>query len=609
MAYSTGHLHTRLPNACLGALLAIILPVAAQPPDGEAVYTQACASCHNGGDARAPSREVLSQRSPEAILSALTAGLMRPQGARIDGAQRRAVAEFLSGRALGGDVTGALVGRCTAQPAFPGASSQPAWTSWGGAFTNTRFQPPDQAGLAAEQVPHLVLKWAFGFPDATSAWSQPTVFGGRLFVGSHNGTVYSLDAKTGCIYWTYSAKSSVRSAVTIALRSGARGYAAYFGDTAANAYAVDAATGKEIWFQKVDEHPMARATGSPTAYGDLLYFGLSSFEETQGTNPKYECCTFRGSLTALDTKTGAVVWKTYLVPEPKPITKNSTGTTLWGPSGAGIWSAPAIDVRRGVVYAATGNTYTPPQLSTSDAVIAFDLKTGKIRWTKQVTPNDVFGGWCRPSLKNPICPEENGPDFDFGNAPILAKLPSGKDVIVIGQKSGVGWALDPDKEGAVIWQYRAGRGSALGGMEWGSAVDDQNAYFPVSDISLPNPGGLHAVQLATGERVWYAPPPPPICGSGRGCNGAQTAAVTVIQGVVFSGSNDGALRAYSTKDGSILWAYDTNREFETVNGLPARGASMHSAGATIAGGMLYVNSGYGDHGGRPGNVLLVFGLP
>jgi polyvinyl alcohol dehydrogenase (cytochrome) len=474
--------------------------------------------------------------------------------------------------------------------------------------TNTRFQPPDQAGLTAEQVPHLTLKWAFGFPDATSAWSQPTVLGGRLFVGSHNGTVYSLDAKTGCIYWTYSAKSSVRSALSIGPRAGSSGYAVYFGDTFSNVYALDAATGKEIWSRKIEEHPMARATGSATLYKDRLYVGLSSFEETQGANPAYECCTFRGSLTALDTRTGAVAWKTYLVPEPKPEGKNKIGTTLWGPSGAGIWSAPTIDEKRGVIYTATGNTYTPPQLPTSDAVIAFDLKTGKIKWTKQVTPKDVFGGFCRPNPDIPLCPEEDGPDFDFGNSPILTRTPAGKDVIVIGQKSGVGWELDPDKEGEVIWQYRAGQGSALGGMEWGSAVDDQNAYFPNSDIMLPNPGGLHAVKLTTGERVWFAPPPAPKCPAPRGCNAAQTVAVTVIKGVVFSGSNDGVLRAYSTNDGSIIWDYDSNREYTTVNAVPAKGASMHSAGATVVGGMLYVNSGYGDHNGRPGNVLLAFGI-
>jgi len=296
------------------------------------------------------------------------------------------------------------------------------------------------------------------------------------------------------------------------------------------------------------------------------------------------------------------------VPEPKPIRKSSAGKTPWGPSGAGIWSVPTIDRARGLIYAGTGNTYTAPQLDTSDSIVAFDLKTGRIKWTRQLTPKDVFISGCRPNSTNPICPEEVGPDFDFGQPPILTKLPSGHDVLIAGQKSGIGWALDPEHEGATIWQYRAGKGSALGGMEWGSAVDSVNAYFPNSDIGLPQPGGLHAVNLSTGERVWYAPPPAPVCPSGRGCNAAQTAAITVIPGVVFSGANDGALRAYSTKDGSIVWEYDTNREFETVNGVPARGASMHSGGPTIAGGMVYVNSGYGDHGGRPGNVLLAFGI-
>jgi polyvinyl alcohol dehydrogenase (cytochrome) len=168
--------------------------------------------------------------------------------------------------------------------------------------------------------------------------------------------------------------------------------------------------------------------------------------------------------------------------------------------------------------------------------------------------------------------------------------------------------MDPDKRGAVVWQYRAGRGSALGGMEWGSAVDGDRAYFAVSDtIGSSAPGGLHAVNLRTGERVWFSPPSPPACGSGRGCNAALSAAITVVPGAIFAGSNDGALRAYSAKDGSVIWEFDTNREFDTVNGVPARGASINEAGPTVAGGMVFVNSGYGTLGGRPGNVLLAFG--
>jgi polyvinyl alcohol dehydrogenase (cytochrome) len=182
-------------------------------------------------------------------------------------------------------------------------------------------------------------------------------------------------------------------------------------------------------------------------------------------------------------------------------------------------------------------------------------------------------------------------------------------LIIVGQKSGQGWALDPEKKGAVIWEYRAGRGTALGGIEWGPAVDAQNAYFAVSDFNLPNPGGLHAVNLATGQRAWLTPAPAPICtAQGPGCSGVQSAAITVIPGIVFSGAMDGGLRAYSTTDGSIVWTFDANKEFPTVNGVKGNGASFGGAGPSVAGGMLFVGSGYGSLAGRAGNVLLAFGV-
>jgi polyvinyl alcohol dehydrogenase (cytochrome) len=582
----------------------------AQAPDGATLFKDHCGTCHNGEtNTRAPGPEVLRQRSPEAILTALNT-IMRVPASRLNGAERRAVAEFITGKKLGGDVTGSTVGRCPGQSPFRNPSSSPLWNGWGPGVTNTRFQPASQAGLTAEQVPHLALKWAFGFPDAVSAWAQPSIAGGRVFVGSENGTVYSLDAKTGCIYWAFAAGGGVRTAITIGPKEGSKGFAAYFADVSGNAYALDASTGEKIWVRKVDDHPIARISGAPTLYKGRLFVTVASFEEVDGANPDYACCTFRGSLSALDAKTGAVLWKTYTIPdEPKPRGKSTNGVVLWGPSGAGIWSSPTIDAKRGLAYAATGNSYSDPPEPTSDAVIAFDMKTGKIRWVSQATPHDVFMGGCRTGGNNPNCPEgENGPDFDFGNSPILTKLPNGRDVIIIGQKSGVGFAMDPEKQGAVLWQYRAGVGSALGGIEWGSAVDAEHAYFPVSDIFLPKPGGLHAVNIATGERVWFTPPPPLKCERGRGCNAAQSAAITVIPGVVFSGSVDGGLRAYSAKDGAIIWEYDTNREFQTLNGVPANGASIMGPGPTVAGGMLYVNSGFGTHGGRAGNVLLAFGV-
>jgi polyvinyl alcohol dehydrogenase (cytochrome) len=599
--------------AAAGLAVAITLPrssqrfalVFAQAPDGEAIFARDCASCHDGAEgSRAPKPELLRQRSPEAILSALTAGGMRPQGARLTGAERRAVAEFLAGRAPGGDITGASIGRCTSSSAIGDPDSTPAWTGWSPSPTNTRFQSAAQAGLTAEQVPRLSLKWAFGFPDATSAWSQPTVAGGRLFVGSQNGTVYSLDAKTGCIYWTFTAKSGVRTALAFGRRAESNGYAVYFGDTGANVYALDAATGQLIWSRGMDSHPHARITGSPTLYEGRLFVPVASIEETVAAQQGYQCCTFRGSLNALDARTGEVLWRTFTVPDAEPVGKNAAGVTLWGPAGVGIWAAPTIDVKRHLIYAATGNTYSAPAQPTADAIVCVDPQTGSIKWIKQMTAQDVFG--CRAGGAN--CGEKPGPDADIGTPAMLVTRADGHDVIVVGQKSGMAFAIDPDSQGDIIWQYRAGEGSIWGGIQWGAAVDAERAYFPVSDIRTPKPGGLHAVGLVSGERAWYVPPLPLKCEGGTGCSAALISAPTLIPGVLFSGSNDGALRAHSTKDGRVIWEFDTNRKFETLNGVRAGGGAIQGPGPTIAGGMLYLNSGYGDHFGRSGNVLLAFSV-
>jgi len=586
------------------ALLVLAASAAAQPPDGAAIFARDCATCHDGAaGSRAPAPEILKQRSPEAILSALTAGGMRPQGGRLSGAERRAVAEYLTGRAPGGDITGASIGRCTSMSPFSDPDASPSWTGWAPSPSNTRFQPAAQAGLSAEEVPRLSLKWAFGFPDATSAWSQPTVAGGRVFVGSQNGSVYALDAKSGCIYWTYTAKSGVRTAVVFGRANQDRAeYAVYFGDTGANVYALDAATGHELWSRRVDNHLLAWITGSPTFYQGKLFVPVSSIEETAAAQQGYQCCTFRGSLNALDARDGAVLWRTFMVPEAQPAGKNAAGVPVWGPAGVGIWSAPTIDAKRHLVYAATGNTYSAPAQPTADAIVALDPASGAIKWIKQFTAQDVFG--CRAG--SPNCGEKAGPDFDIGTPAMLVTLPDGRDVIIVGQKSGMTFAIDPDKEGAILWQYRAGEGSIWGGVQWGAAVDADRAYFPVSDIRTPKPGGLHAVALTTGERAWYVPPLPVKCAAGTGCSAALISAPTLIPGVLFSGSNDGALRAHSTRDGSILWEFDTNRKFETLNGVKAGGGAIQGPGPTIVGGMLYLNSGYGDHLGRPGNVLLAF---
>jgi polyvinyl alcohol dehydrogenase (cytochrome) len=598
------------------------------------VFAASCSGCHSGDDPRAPSPEVLRLRSPQAILDALTAGSMKYQGLALSGEERRAIAEYLTGRTLRAPLAGNTIGNCSPStrlgtgrrppPGQPRAG--PLWNGWGPTVENTHFQPAEQAGLTAEQVPRLHLRWAFGFPDATSAWAQPAIVGGRVYVGSQNGTVYALDAVSGCVVWTFTAQGGVRASISIGpgLRSresragvgaaGARaapgetaGYVAYFSDQKGFAYAVDAATGRPLWTRKVDEHPLVRLTGSPTLYDNRLYVPTSSYEEG-GKPPGYACCTFRGSIVALDAKTGEVIWKTYTIAEePRLLRQYADGTELRGPAGGAIWSAPTIDARRGALYVGVGNTYSGAAQPTTDAVLALDLKSGRIRWTRQMAPStpDVFG--CTPGDVN--CGERAGPDFDFGASPVLATLAGGRQLIVAGQKSGVVYALDPDRKGEQVWRYRAGGGSGLGGIQWGIAADAERVYVPVAEIYNPMPGGLHAVELATGARAWYAAPETPVCGKpSRACSGAQFSAITAIPGVVFSPSNDGAVRAYSTRDGQVIWTSDTNREFSTINGLRARGGSMNGPAPVVAGGMVYVSSGYGVFGLRPGNVLLAFGL-
>ena len=511
--------------------------------------------------------------------------------------------------------------------AFANPLNEPHWNGWGVDPSQHRFQPADMARLSASDLPRLKLKWAFGFSGARRAVTQPTVFGGRVFVGSENGKVYSLDAKTGCTYWAFDAVRGVRSAIVIGRRGD--GWAAYFGDRAANVYAVDALTGKALWTTKADEHPAAMITGSPTLAGGTLFIGVSSFEEVTGANPSYSCCTFRGSLVALDASSGKIAWKTFTIAEEaKPSGANRNGVQQLGPSGAAIWSAPTFDAATKRVYATTGDNYSDPPSGTSDAIVAFDAASGDLAWARQITPGDAFTVAC-PSGIN--CPKSHGPDFDFGSSAVLASLPGGKRVLLAGQKSGVVTAVDPDHGGAIVWQTRVGAGSALGGVQWGVAADESKVYVALSDPELRrvpagtpgaqtlalNPsvallldsktgGGLSALRLDTGEQVWRTPHPG--CGDVPGCSPAQSAAVTAIPGLVFSGGLDGHLRAYFADNGKIVWDVDTKGDYQTVNGVAAKGGSIDGGGAVIVDGVVYVGSGSGFVGSIPGNVLLAYSV-
>lgn len=577
--------------------------------DGEALFGDRCAACHTGGDLEpgTPAREDLAGFSPNFILDALNEGVMTPQAQGMSPAERVAVAEFLTDQQVIDQAIEITAGLCADSTPMADPATMPFWNGWGPDVGNARFQPV--AGLTGADVGSLTLKWAFGLPGETQARAQPAVAGGRLFTGSQGGSgaVYALDAETGCTYWTFQPQAGVRSAFSIGPLPGADGYAVYFVDRQANVYAVNADTGRQIWSTKVEESAAVRGTGALTLYENLLFVPMTGVtEENSASNPDYECCRFRGSITALETATGAVVWKTYTIPEPERRGTSTTGVPLWGPAGVGIWSAPTVDAQRGMIYAATGNAYADPPQPTADAVIALDIGTGEIRWVNQLTPGDTWIGGCGPdAADNPNCPGEVGPDFDFSASPVLARTASGRDLLVVPQKSGMAYALDPENDGETVWEYRAGPGSAVGGV-WGAAVGEGLAYIAVGGYFRNDTGGIHAVDLNTGERVWFTPPQPTLCDGGRGCSAVQSAAVTAIPGGVFSGSGDGGMRFYSAEDGSILWTFDANREFETNNGVPANGGSFDGPGPVVAGRMVYMLSGNGGFVGSPGNVLLAF---
>jgi polyvinyl alcohol dehydrogenase (cytochrome) len=592
-------------------MLLAALPAAPQAKSqtGADLFEKNCAGCHKAGSAtHAPAPEALRLMSRTKIFDALTTGKMILVAGSLPVMQRMAIAAYLGAKEPE-EVSGGLCG----SPAAP-LKDLHGWHGWSADPENARMQSAAAAGLERAQVSKLKLKWAFGFPGATSALGQPSTAGGRLFVGSAGGVVYALDARTGCTYWTFKAGQTVRTAINVAPYG--QGHAAvYFGDAQSTTYAVDADTGALLWKTRVDEHPFSHITGTPTLYEGRLYVPVSTGAEefVAAGDP---CCTARGSVVALDARNGERLWKTYTIPEPKPTRVNSAGTQLFGPSGVSIWSAPTVDVKRKVLYVGTGNEHSGPETTASDAVLAIEMDTGKVLWSKQLTPEDHWNVACvLPGQVN--CPEKAGDDSDIGASPILVSAGGGKRLLLVGQKSGVMWALDPDAEGKVVWQQRIGKGGVLGGILFGPAADADTVYVPLSDYTMRGPldggdpklgGGLFALRIPTGEKAWTAPAPEPKCIGTLGCTPAQMAPATLIPGAVFSGSMDGHLRAYNASDGAVIWDFDTLRDFPTVNGVKARGGSMSASGPVVAGGMLFVQSGYGALGGMPGNVLLAFGV-
>ena len=587
------------------------------PQPGRDVFERTCALCHESAtpDDSIPDVKSLMTLAPEAIYNALLNGPMQVRAATLTDLEKRQVSEYLGGRPLDLTASGSaesMSNRCKANPALGDPSAGPHWNGWGVVSENTRFQTADSARLTPQQVPHLKLKWAFGFPNGISAYGQPTIVAGRVFVGSDNAYVYSLDASSGCVYWSYQAKAGVRTAMTVAPVKGSGGakYALYFGDMRGNAYALDASTGTLLWTQKVGEHFLSRITGAPSFYDGHLYVPVSAFEERFGLDLSYQCCTFQGSVVALDATTGEQLWKTHVIAQaPKPTRKNSHGVQLWGPAGASVWNSPTIDAKRQALYVGTGNAFTEPAAKTSDSIVALDLKTGKVLWTYQAVENDASMNDCPKDGSGEDCPKHQGPDHDYGSSPILLNTPKGR-IVLATSKSGTVSALDPDRNGSLLWKINlADKTPGPSGLiAFGGAADADNAYLALED------GTFAAVNFTTGKQVWrtrvqslddLAPDNP--SRTKAGLRFGQAAAVTGIPGVVFAGGYDGILRALSTSDGKVLWQVNTVKSFQTINGIRAKGGSMGGPGPTVVNGMLYVGSGYNQLGsGIAGNVLLAF---
>jgi polyvinyl alcohol dehydrogenase (cytochrome) len=606
-------LNTRL----VALVLFSVLSVNTIAQDGEAQYNARCATCHENPDpetnTHAPARSDMARFTPNSIYAAMTNGLMSIQATGISDPDMRAIASFLTGAEVEDLALEVTANMCESNPPMSNPALSDAWNGWGPDVRNARYV---DAGITADTIPDLRLKWAYGLPGEGQARGQASVMAGRLFVGNGAGALYSIDAESGCTYWTFLPRSGIRSAVSIAPYryedsdgdsdgDSSDGYAAFFVDAQANAYAVNAQSGEVLWVRKIDDHPAIRGTGAVTVHKGRVYVPMSAVgEESTSANPDYPCCTFRGSVSSLDAQTGDLIWKYFTVPEPMPRGVSSTGVQLLGPAGVGIWSAPTIDDDRGLLYVSTGNAYADPDPGTSDAVIAIDMATGESVWVNQLMPLDVWIMGCNDE-PNANCPEDVGPDFDFSASPLLTTTPSGRELLVVPQKSGMAFALDPNKQGELVWQYRAGPGSPVGGV-WGAAAGDGKAYVAVGGYIFTEGGGIHGIDLETGQRDWFTPPQDLLCGQGPGCSATQSAAVTAVPGAVFSGSADGGMRAYDAETGDVLWVFNANRSFDTVNGIEANGASFDGPGPVIVGNMMYVLSGNAGFVGRAGNVLLAF---
>jgi polyvinyl alcohol dehydrogenase (cytochrome) len=584
---------------------------------GEMLYKNNCEGCHGGTVAKAPEVTLIRLMSASSVYRAMDVGLMKQQAQGLNDAQKVELAEYLTGQKLGVEVA-APAPQCSGAEAEFDYDAPPLNLGWGAGQENKRHYSKAATNINSENVSSLDLAWAFSYPEAIRARSQPTVAGGAVFIGSQNGTVFSLDRESGCIRWVFKASAEVRNSIVIESWVAGRktsNPSLYFGDILGNVYALNAVTGALLWRDRPDDHPSLTLTASPVLNKGMLYVPLSSLEVTSAAEPTYECCTFRGGVAAYNAANGKKMWVGYTIPNAsKVVGRNVVGTAILAPSGAPVWNTPSIDNKRGVMYLGTGENYSSPANDTSDAILALSLKDGSIIWRQQMTSGDAWNMGCE-TKERVNCPPEDGPDYDFCAATIIVRTSEGRDVVLAGQKSGEVFALDPDQGGNIIWRRKLGKGGIQGGVHFGMTVSGDTLYVPMSDfdggprwpgVAYP---GMFAVDIISGKTLWFSPAKDQ-CNGQEFCQPGLSAAASSIPGAVVGGSMDGHLRAYEGTTGKVIWDYDTAKIFKALNGNTAYGGSIGGAsGPVFDENMLFVNSGYGVYFHMPGNVLLAFRLP
>jgi len=629
-----GRLAVRVRAAALPCMLAFALawPVAsfasAEPPeDVAALFKTTCAICHEVPETKAPPTATLRQLPASQILMAMEFGKMQPQAAGLKQEQRVRLAKWLASE------------EDAKRDAWIAAKACPAGTpvtptgreNWGFGRTNARHATA--ATVGREDVGRLELLWSIALPAVTTMRSQPVVAGETVFLGSKGAHLLALDRRSGCVRWAFKTDAPVHSALTLD-RTPDGVATLFFADEMATVYAVDATRGTLRWRERLKWFPTSIVSGPATYFDGLLYVPMSSFEVAAAGLPTHECCRTHGGIAALDAATGKQVWRFDTTPHAVKTFVNRDGVQMWGPSGAVVWNSPTVDAKRGALYFGTGQNASSPATDTSDAIIALDLKSGARRWVFQALADDAWNAACLGGGAS--CPKENGPDFDFGAAVILLERAQG-DLLLAGQKSGEVFALDPDRNGAVVWRNRVGSGSSNGGVHHGMATDGERVYVPIADPERKIPGyvpkpGVYALDVKDGKTQWsqpvqrgctFDPADAPLVGLAEMAKGksgrspwpacsyyyGHSAAALVANGVVYAGALDGRLRIFDAASGAILRVIDTNQPFQATNGVAGHGGAIDVGGVVVDGGQLFVLSGYGMFGQMPGDMLLVYGTP